>query len=116
VDALPSDELLKRQAVVAGRYTVVREIGPDGMGIVYSARDLALERTVAIKLLPPLLATHGDLRDRFLREARTAASLAHPHIVPVHVVEAHDDVVFFVMGYVDSETLGNRVRPSWLIP
>jgi serine/threonine-protein kinase len=79
------------------------------MGIVYRARDLALERTVAIKLLPPSLAAHHELRERFLREARTAASFAHPHIVPIHLVEAHDAVVFFVMGYIDGETLSTRV-------
>ena len=106
----PVDELLKLQSAVSGRYTVEGEIGRGGMGIVYRAHDPALERTVAIKLLPPLLAAHGDLRERFLREARTAASLAHPHIVPIHLVEARDDVVFFVMGYVDGETLTSRVR------
>jgi len=116
VDAVPSDELLRLQAAVAGRYTVEREIGRGGMGIVYRARDLALERSVAIKLLPPRLAAHDDLRERFLREARTAASLAHPHIVPIHLVEAHDVVVFFVMGYVDGETLSSRVRRAGALP
>ena len=58
-------------------------------------RDLALERTVAIKLLPPELAAQHDLRERFLREARTAANLGHPRIVPIHLVEAYDAVVFW---------------------
>jgi len=110
------DELQMLQAAVAARYTVDREIGRGGMGIVYHARDLALERSVAIKLLPPALAVHTDLRERFLREARTAASLAHPHIVPIHAVEAHDDVVFFVMGYIDGETLSTRVRRAGTLP
>jgi serine/threonine-protein kinase len=112
----PSKELLTLQTAVAGRYAVDREIGRGGMGIVFRAQDLALERIVAIKLLPPELAVHEDLRERFLREARTAARLAHPHIVPIHIVEAHDDVVFFVMGYVDGETLTSRVQRAGALP
>lgn len=116
MDAGPSKELLALQTAVAGRYAVEREIGRGGMGIVCRARDLALERPVAIKLLPPELAAHEDLRERFLREARTAASLAHPHIVPIHLIEAHDAVVFFVMGYIDGETLTSRVQRASALP
>lgn len=79
------------------------------MGIVVLARDLALDRLVALKLLPPELAGDAELRARFLREARTAAGLSHPNIVPIHAVEEHGDVVFFVMAYVDGETLRERV-------
>ena len=105
-----SPEFASLQRVVAGRYSLVREIGRGGMGIVFLARDVALDRPVAIKLLPPDLARESSFRERFLQEARMAASLAHPHIVPIHSVEAHDDVVFFVMAYVDGESLGDRVR------
>jgi serine/threonine-protein kinase len=80
------------------------------MGIVLLARDVALDRLVAIKLLPPGLAHDRAVRDRFLREARTAAGLSHPHIVPIHAVEELGDWVFFVMGYVDGETLRERVE------
>src|SRR5512138_2691379 len=103
-------EMLVLQEAVAGRYFVERELGRGGMAVVYLARDVALDRPVAIKLLPPALASSADLRSRFLREARTAAQLSHPHIVPIHAVEEHASVVFFVMGYVDGETLGERVR------
>ena len=105
-----SREFIELQAVVAGRYSLEREIGRGGMGIVYLARDVALDRLVAIKLLPPALAIQTDLAERFLREARTAARLSHPNIVTVHAVERHDDLAFFVMSYVDGETLGQRVR------
>ena len=110
MDATLSPELLTLRSVVSGRYTVEQEIGRGGMGIVFRARELALDRLVAIKLLPPALAIHDELRERFLREARTAASLAHPHIVPIHSVESQDEAVFFVMAYVDGETLTTRVR------
>ncbi|MBW8773259.1 MAG: serine/threonine protein kinase, partial [Gemmatimonadetes bacterium] len=80
------------------------------MGIVYLARDVALDRPVAIKLLPPALPALPGFRDRFLREARTAAALAHPHIVPIHAVEEVQGLVFFVMEYIAGETLGERVR------
>lgn len=101
--------LLVVQAAVAGRYALERELGRGGMGVVYLARDLALDRPVAIKVLPPALAGISALRERFLREARTAARLSHPHIVPIHSVEEHGDLALFVMGYVDGETLAERI-------
>jgi serine/threonine-protein kinase len=104
--------MLVLQEAVAGRYFLERELGRGGMGIVYLARDVALDRQVAIKVLPMPLAASPELRTRFLREARTAAQLSHPHIVPIHAVEEQASVVFFVMGYVDGETLGERVRRS----
>lgn len=106
----PSPEFLALQAQVAGRYSLDRELGRGGMGIVFLAREVALDRLVAIKLLPPALAANASLRERFLREARTAAQLSHPHIVPIHAVESHEALVFFVMAYVPGETLGERLR------
>jgi len=103
-------ELFALQEVLAGRYSIERELGRGGMGIVYLARDVALDRLVAIKLLPPAFAAEGSHRERFLAEARTAAGLSHPNIVPIHSVEEHGDLVFFVMGYVDGETLRERVE------
>ena len=104
-----SGEFLALQEVLAGRYSIERELGRGGMGVVLLARDVALDRVVAIKLLPPELAASTGRREQFLREARTAAGLSHPNIVPIHVVEEHGDLVFFVMGFVDGETLRERV-------
>lgn len=112
----PAPELLALQEAVAGRYAVERELGRGGMGIVFLARDIALDRLVAIKLLPPALATSTDRRARFLREARTAARLSHPNIVPIHSVEESDGLVFFVMGYIAGETLGGRIRRLGRLP
>jgi serine/threonine-protein kinase len=104
------------QAALRGRYLLVHEVGRGGMGVVYLARDLALERQVAIKLLPPHLAQLPALRGRFLQEARTAAGLSHPHIVPIHAVEDHGEVVCFIMGYVPGQTLAERVRSDGPLP
>jgi len=98
------------QSALAGRFSIERELGRGGMGVVYLARDVALDRPVALKLLPPSLAVRPDFRERFLREARIAAGLSHPHIVPIHHVEATAEFVYFVMAYVDGESLGERVR------
>ena len=97
-------------ALVGDRFAVEREIGRGGMGAVFLARERALERRVAIKVLPPELAARADLRERFLRETRTAAAFSHPHIVPVHAVEERGGLLLFVMGFVEGETLGARVR------
>jgi|CXWL01.1.fsa_nt_gi serine/threonine-protein kinase len=112
----PSPEFLALQAQVAGRYSLDRELGRGGMGVVFLAREVALDRLVAIKLLPPSLAANASLRERFLREARTAAQLSHPHIVPIHAVESHEALVFFVMAYVRGETLGERLRARGALP
>jgi serine/threonine-protein kinase len=97
-------------AALVGQYDVEREVGRGGMGIVYLARDLKLDRPVAIKTLPPHLAGNADVRERFLREARTAAHLSHPNIVPIHRADEIGGQVFFVMGYVDGDSLAQRIQ------
>jgi len=104
------------QTTLAGRFSLEREIGRGGMGVVYLARDVALDRPVAIKLLPAELAAQPEAKERFLREARTAAQLSHPNIVPIHLVEERDGVVCFVMAFVEGETLGERVRRAGPLP
>jgi len=112
----PSGEFLELQAALAGEYSLQRELGRGGMGVVYLARDVQLDRDVAIKVLPAHLARVTESRERFLREARTAASLSHPHIVPIHRVGQADGFVFFVMSYVEGETLGERLRTKGPLP
>ncbi|MGE0353239.1 MAG: serine/threonine-protein kinase [Gemmatimonadales bacterium] len=109
-------EFISLQRAVAGKYSLDRELGRGGMGVVFLARDVALDRPVAIKLLPPSLAGNQDFRHRFLVEARTAARLSHPNIVPIHAVEERGDLVFFVMAFIDGETLGQRVRRAGPLP
>jgi eukaryotic-like serine/threonine-protein kinase len=106
----PSTEFLDLQAALAGEYSLQRELGRGGMGVVYLARDVQLDRDVAIKVLPTHLARSATARERFVREARTAAGLSHPHIVPIHRVGESGGFVFFVMSYVEGETLGERLR------
>lgn len=106
----PSAEFLDLQAALAGEYSLQRELGRGGMGVVYLARDVQLDRDVAIKVLPAHLAQTPSARERFLREARMAAGLSHPHIVPIHRVGEASGFVFFVMSYVEGETLGERLR------
>ncbi len=112
----PSGEFLELQAALAGEYSLQREIGRGGMGIVYLARDVQLDRDVAIKVLPMHLARLTTARERFVQEARTAAGLSHPHIVPIHRVGEADGFVFFVMSYVEGETLGERLRTQGPLP
>jgi serine/threonine-protein kinase len=111
-----SADVLALERAVAGRYAVERELGRGGLGIVLLARDLSLDRLVALKLLPAMLAAQPLLRERFLREARTAAGLSHPHIVPIHAVEEQGGIAFIVMAYVDGETLADRVRRTGPLP
>src|SRR3954463_15108540 len=112
----PDAEFLALQAALAGEYSLQRELGRGGMGIVYLARDVQLDRDVAIKMLPSHLASAPESRERFLREARTAAGLSHPHIVPIHRVGEAGGVVFFVMGDGEGETPGERLRTRGPLP
>ena len=111
-----SSEFLELQAALAGEYSLQRELGRGGMGVVYLARDVQLDRDVAIKVLPTHLASNAVARERFVREARMAAALSHPHIVPIHRVGDALGVVFFVMSYVEGETLGERLRTRGPLP
>src|SRR5689334_12718178 len=93
-----------------GQYQIVREIGRGGMGVVFLARDVALHRLVAIKVLRHEFAASEEHRERFRREARMTARLNHSNIVPVHTFGEQDDLVFIVMKYVHGESLADRMR------
>ena len=112
----PDRLFIELQAALAGRYSLERELGRGGMGVVYLAREVRLDRPVAIKLLPPHHTGDAHLRERFLREARTAAKLSHPHIIPIFAVDEVGAFVFFVMAYVAGETLTERVRRRGPLP
>src|SRR5215207_10795981 len=99
-----------------GQLVVERELGRGGMGVVYLARDVMLDRAVAMKVLPPHLAAQEDMRERFLREARTAARLAHPNVVPVYRADEAGGTAFFAMAFVDGETLADRLRDRGPLP
>ena len=113
-----TDLLAQRLSQALGSsFTLEGEIGRGGMGVVYHARDERLKRKVAVKVLPPELAFREEIRIRFLREAETAARLSHPHIVPIHSVgEGPDGLVYFVMAYVDGESLAARLKRRERLP
>src|ERR1700685_1956885 len=92
-----------------GPYEILSAIGAGGMGEVYRARDTRLDRIVAIKILPGHLADRADLRERFEREARTIASLNHPHICTIHDVGHEGGTDYLVMEYLEGETLAQRL-------
>ncbi len=114
--AAPDPLFLAFQDALSGRYSIDRELGRGGMGVVYLAREVHLDRLVAIKLLPPDKAVAPSLRERFLREARLAAKLSHPHIVPIHAVDESSGFVYYVMSFVDGDTLAERVRRRGPLP
>jgi serine/threonine protein kinase len=107
----PTDSLRERvAAALRHQYQLEDEIGRGGMAVVYRARDLRLERLVAIKVLPPELALDPALGARFTREAQTAAQLAHAHIVPIFDVGERDGIAYFVMALVDGGNLAQRLE------
>jgi len=105
-----SDDFSRLAEALAGQYELLHEVGRGGMGIVYLARDVRLDRRVAIKTLPPHLANDPIVRERFLREARTAGGLSHQNIVPIHRADEIAGHVFFVMGFVDGDSMAQRIR------
>src|SRR6266550_1889136 len=112
----PGDPLFDRLArALAGRYTLVRELGRGGMATVYLGTDVKLGRGVAIKLLAP--ATRAYLgSDRFQREVLLAAQLSHPHIVPLFEADEADGLLFYVMEYVEGESLRQRLSRLGPLP
>ena len=112
----PPTTLDSIRRVLGDRYTLERELGRGGMGTVYLARDLRLDRLVALKVLPGEFASQVALRERFLRETRTAASFSHPNIVPVYAVEESEELLAYAMGLVEGETLAERVNRMGPLP
>src|SRR5450759_2002411 len=97
-----------------GPYEILSAIGAGGMGEVYKARDTRLDRIVAIKVLPTHLADRSELRERFEREAKTIASLNHPHICVLFDIGQHDGIDYLVMEYLEGETLAQRLQKGAL--
>jgi len=98
------------------QFQIVSELGSGGMGVVFLARDIALHRLVAIKVLRYEFTASDEHRERFRREARMTARLSHPNIVPVHSFGEVDDLVYIVMKYVHGESLATRVRREGALP
>src|SRR5262245_62257585 len=92
-----------------GHYQVVAKLGEGGMGEVYLAQDLTLDRRVALKVLAPELSGDSARRERFVREAKAVAALNHPNIVTVHSVEHDGEVHFLTMELVEGRTLGELI-------
>jgi eukaryotic-like serine/threonine-protein kinase len=97
-----------------GPYEILSAIGAGGMGEVYKARDTRLDRIVAVKVLPAHLADRAELRERFEREAKTIASLNHPHICTLYDTGHQDEIDFLVMEYLEGETLAQRLMKGSL--
>ena len=109
-DSSDTDLIARVERAVAPAYDLQDELGRGGAGIVYRAIDRRLKRNVALKILPPDLAFRSDIRERFLREAETAAQLNHPNIVPIFSVDEREGLAWFVMALVDGGSIADRVR------
>jgi serine/threonine protein kinase len=109
-------ELLSRlQSALADRYRIDREIGAGGMATVYQAQDIRHERRVALKVLRPELAAVIGA-ERFLAEIKLTANLQHPHILPLFDSGEADSYLFYVMPYVEGETLRDRLNREKQLP
>jgi len=109
------DALLQLQTSLTGRYRVERELGAGGMAVVFLAHDLRHDRRVALKVLRPEL-TGAVAAERFLKEIRTTANLQHPNILPLHDSGTADGVVYYVMPFVEGESLRDRLAREHELP
>jgi len=114
-DLVLSNPVARLNAALAGRYRVEREIGAGGMATVYLADDLKHERKVALKVLKPELAAIMGA-ERFLAEIKTTANLQHPHILPLHDSGEADGFLYYVMPYIEGETLRDRLGREKQLP
>src|SRR2546429_9930636 len=106
---------LRLQTALAERYAIERELGQGGMAVVFLARDLKHRRAVAIKVLRPELAMALGA-DRFLGEVETVAALAHPHILPLYDSGEAAGFLYYVMPYVEGESLRDRLTREKQLP
>src|SRR6266508_1060541 len=110
-------QLAALRRATMGQYEILVEVGHGGMATVYLAHDLALDRKVAIKVLAPALLLMGEgMVERFKREARTAAALSHPHIIPIYAVRDNEHVLYFVMKHVQGRSVDHVIRDVGPLP
>ena len=107
-------EALRRATI--GEYDLQGELGQGGMATVYLAHDIALDRKVAIKVMSSALFATPGMVERFKREARTAASLSHPHIIPIYAVKESADLVYFVMKFIEGRSLDSILKAAGPVP
>ena len=107
-------EVLRHATI--GEYEVLAELGRGGMATVYLGHDIALDRKVAIKVMSPALLAGEGMVERFKREARTAASLSHPNIIPIYAVKEGDQLVYFVMKFVEGRPLDSIIKETGKLP
>ena len=115
-DELFDDILAQLRKATLGEYEIVKKVGEGGMASVYLAHDIALDRKVAIKVMLPGLLRGEGMAERFKREARTAASLSHPHIIPIYAVREQGSLLYFVMKFVEGRSLDAVIKDVGPLP
>jgi serine/threonine protein kinase len=111
-----TDDTTAVREALKDEYELEKELGRGGMAIVYKARDRALEREVAIKVLPFSLSFDAEFVERFQREARTSAKLEHPNIIPIYRVGKSGRVIYFVMKFIRGQTLSHVIETRGALP
>jgi len=106
---ITAKESLQKGSTLAGRYTIIEELGRGGMGVVYKAEDTKLKRTVALKFLPSELTHIPEVKERFVREAQAAAALDHPNICTVYEFDEAEETTFISMAYIEGKSLKKKI-------
>jgi eukaryotic-like serine/threonine-protein kinase len=114
--ALQRNLLAALREATLGEYEILAELGRGGMATVFLAHDLQLDRKVAIKVMNPQLVAGEGMVERFKLEARTAAGLSHPHIIPIYAVRQTDDLLYFVMKFIEGRPLDSIIKQSAPLP
>src|SRR5215510_5846448 len=110
--ALADDQIGSMTGQSLGSYQILSRLGAGGMGEVFCARDTRLDRTVALKILPGEVAADADRMRRFVREAKAASALNHPHVATIYEIGKAEGVNFIAMEYVEGQTLAEIGRAS----